>query len=56
MTKTKPTINQAGMDMLENMILKPAPAKQGKGHDELVWDEAKRYILACIYQQFQVQQ
>ncbi len=53
-TKQKPTINQAGYDMLEQHILKPSHPRPEKGHDELVWDEAKRYILSCINQQFQV--
>lgn len=50
----KPTINQAGMDMLEQHILRASQPKPNKEHDELVWDECKRYILACVIQQFQV--
>ncbi|AIM51253.1 hypothetical protein phD2B_0027 [Lelliottia phage phD2B] len=53
-TKTKPQINQAGYDMLEQHILKASHPSVTKKHDELVWDECKRHILACINQQFQV--
>ena len=52
--KTKPSINIEGMEMLENFILAPSHPRQDKTHDELVWDEAKRYILACVRQQFVV--
>lgn len=56
MTKApmKPMINQAGMEMLEKNILNASRPRSDKSHDELVWDEAKRYILACVHQQFQV--
>lgn len=53
-TKTKPTISAAAMAMLEDSILKPSHPRAGKEHDELVWDECKRYILSCINMQFQV--
>lgn len=55
-TKQKPTINTAGMQMLEEQILKASHPRPGKEHDELVWDECKRYILSCVHQQFQVTQ
>ena len=55
MKNQKPIINQAGYDLLESAILKPSPSKQGKEHDELVWDEAKRYIKQCIDHNFLVQ-
>ncbi|AIT13701.1 hypothetical protein BJD52_gp26 [Salmonella phage BP12B] len=54
-TKKKPTINIEGWDMLENIILAPSRPRPDKSHEELVWDEAKRYILSCIKQQFVVQ-
>lgn len=53
--KKKPTINLEGYDLLEKTILAASPAKQGKTHDELVWDECKRYILSCIKHNFLVQ-
>lgn len=52
--KPKPTISAAAMDMLEQHILKPSHPRSGKEHDELVWDECKRYILNCVLQQLQV--
>ena len=52
--KMKPIINNEGMLMLENHILKASAPSPTKDHDILVWDEAKRYILSCILQQFQV--
>lgn len=55
MTKKKPTINFEGMDMLENLILQPSRPRPDKTHEELLWDECKRYILSCIRQQFVVQ-
>lgn len=54
-TKKKPTINMEGMEMLERLILKPSHPRPDKSHEELVWDECKRYILSCIQQQFIVQ-
>lgn len=54
MTKKKPTINIEGMEMLESTILRPSHPKAGKSHDELVWDECKRYILECIRNNFVV--
>lgn len=54
MATTKPTMSAKAYELLENVILKPSPAKQGKGHDQLVWDEAKRYILDCINHNIQV--
>lgn len=56
MTKKKPTINFEGMDMLEKLILAPSRPRPDKTHEELVWDECKRYILDCIRVQFVVQQ
>lgn len=53
-TKQKPTINQAGYDMLEQHILRASSPSPTKEHDQLVWDECKRYILSCINQNFQV--
>ena len=50
----KPMINMAGMEMLEKHILSTTRPHHNKSHDELVWEEAKRYILSCIHQQFQV--
>lgn len=55
MEKKKPTINLEGFDLLEKTILSPSPARQGKSHDELLWDECKRYILNCIKHNFVVQ-
>lgn len=52
--KRTPQINAEGMDMLEQMILKPRPPSVTKTHEELVWDECKRHILLCIYQNFEV--
>ena len=52
--KKTPQINAEGMDMLEQMILKPRPPSVTKTHEELVWDECKRHILLCIYQNFEV--
>ncbi|MGL6086630.1 MAG: hypothetical protein ACRC29_12025 [Enterobacterales bacterium] len=40
--------------MLEQHILRASAPSPTKEHDQLVWDEAKRYILSCINQQFQV--
>jgi hypothetical protein len=53
-TKKSPIINEAGMEMLERHILKASNPSPTKEHDQLVWDEAKRYILLCIQQNFQV--
>lgn len=53
--KTIPTISFEAMELLENFILKPMPAKQGKSHDELLWDECKRHILECIKHNIKVQ-
>lgn len=53
-TKIKPTINQSGYDMLEQHILRASAPAPNKEHDQLVWDECKRHILACINQNFQV--
>lgn len=54
-TKKKPTINFEGMEMLENLILQPSRPRPDKTHEELLWDECKRYILSCIRQQLVVQ-
>lgn len=51
----KPMINLEGLEMLEKHILAPSHPRQDKKHEELVWDECKRYILACIRAQFVVQ-
>ena len=46
--QSKAQMNQEAYDLLVNSILKPTSAKFGKDHDQLVWDECKRYIQACI--------
>lgn len=53
-TKKKPTISFEGMEMLE-VILKPSTPKLNKTHEELVVDEVKRYIMACVKTQLVVQ-
>lgn len=52
---TTPIINLAGMDLLERSILQPSAPAANKPHDQLVWDECKRYILSCIQHNFKVE-
>lgn len=51
---TKPQINHEGMEMLEKMILKTSNPSPEKSAGQLHWDDCKRHILQCIYQQFEV--
>lgn len=54
-TKKKPCISVEGMEMLEKYILRPSQPNVTKTHQELLVDEVKRHIMACIQQQFVVQ-
>lgn len=53
-SSTKAQMNQDAYEVLVGMILKPTPPKANKEHDQLVWDECKRYILSCIEQNIRV--
>lgn len=40
--------------ILEENILKPTPPSANKTHEQLIWDECKRHIMACIDHNIQV--
>lgn len=50
----KPQINPEGLEMLERHILKTSNPSPEKSQGQLQWDDCKRHILQCIYQQFEV--
>lgn len=54
-TKKKPCISVEGMEMLEKYILRPTNPSVTKTYEQLLVDEVKRHIMACIQQQFIVQ-
>lgn len=47
-TNSTASMNAEAHRVISELILRPSPVKQGKSHDELVWEECKRYILDCI--------
>ena len=53
-TNSKASMNAEAYRVISELILRPSPAKQGKSHDELIWEEAKRYFLDCINRNIQV--
>lgn len=50
----KPQINPEGLEMLERHILKTSNPSPEKTVGQMHWDDCKRHILQCIYQQFEV--
>ena len=53
-TNSKASMNAEAYRVISELILRPSPAKPGKSHDELIWEEAKRYFLNCIDHNIQV--
>lgn len=51
----KPIINQDGYDLLMDHILRPSATSITKPYEQLLADEVKRHIAACINLQFSVQ-
>lgn len=47
-------MNDKAYQVIAEQILRPLPAKKGKTHDDLVWDECLRYVLNCIHQNIKV--
>lgn len=54
-TNQIPVINQAGYDLLKEHILRPSAVSTVKPYEQLLTDEIKRHIMACIELQFKVQ-
>lgn len=54
-TNQTPIVNQAGYELLKEHILRPSNISLTKTHEQLLIDEVKRHILACIEMHFKVQ-
>lgn len=50
----KAYMNEEAYRLLVDNILRPSAPSVTKTHEQLVWDECKRHILACIEHNIQV--